>query len=100
MFVIVYCNEGMDQGTVYLCRELADDEILNARTFADEIARQWDREIAEPDGYIPNCFGDLRVEFLDHKPRTERDARNECDRYLGSTCIWSGESFYFKREDY
>lgn len=98
MYVIVYCNEGMDQGLVYLCRALADDEIMSERKFADEIAAQYDRTIAEPDGYIMNCFGDLRVEFTDHEPKIERDTHNDCDRYLGSTVIWSGESFYFERE--
>lgn len=100
MWVIVYANEGMDQGMVYLRRQLADDEILDERRFADEIAANRDCEIADPDGYIPNCSGDIRVEFTDHEPAIERDAHNDCDRYLGSVCIWSGESFYFKREDY
>lgn len=92
MFVIVYCNEGFDAGHVYLCRELADDELLDERRFADEIARQYDRTIDESDGYIPNCSGDLRVEFTDHEPNVIDE------RYQGSTCIWSGESFYFARE--
>ncbi len=98
MFVIVYCNEGMDQGYVYLCRALADDELLVERAFADEVAEQFCTTIAEPDGYIPNCCGDIRVEFTDHQPAIEHDAHNDCDRYLGSVCIWSGESFYFERE--
>jgi hypothetical protein len=100
MWVIVYCNEGPDQGMIYLNRALADDEIMSARAFADEIARQFDREIDEPDGYIPNCSGDLRVEFVDHEPEIEHDERHDCERYQGSVCIWSGASFYFKREDY
>jgi len=91
MNVIVYCNEGMDQGQVYLKRALADDEIMNARTFADEVARSYDQEIDEPSGHIMNCFGDLRVEFMEHEPNVVDE------RYQGSTCIWSGESFYFKR---
>lgn len=98
MYVIVYCNEGFDSGLVYLCRELAPAEKLNARAFADHVAAAFDRTIEEPNGYIMNCCGDLRVEFMDHKPRTEYDARNDCERYLGSTCIWSGQSFYFERE--
>lgn len=101
MWVVVYANVGLDQGMVYLARELADDELLDERRFADEVARERDCEIADPDGYIPNCCGDIRVEFLDGPPDIERDERNGCDRYLGSVCIWSGESFYFKRkEDY
>ncbi len=92
MWVIVYCNEGWDAGLVYLCRKLADEEILNERTFADQIARQNDREIAESSGYIPNCCGDLRVEFMDHEPKIENE------RFQGATRIWSGASFYFERE--
>lgn len=97
MWVIVYANEGWDQGLVYLCRELSDDETMDERRFADEIAAQYDREIADPDGYIPNCCGDLRVEFMEHKPACE--TRDGDTRFLGATCIWSGESFYFKREE-
>ena len=99
MWVIVYCNEGTDQGYVYLSRELADDELLTERVFADQVAAMYDREIADPDGYIFNCSGDVRVEFLNHEPEIEHDSHNDCDRYLGSPCIWSGESFYFKRGD-
>lgn len=99
MHVIVYVNEGPDQGLVYLNRALADDEIMDLRALADEVAASRDSEIDDSDGYIPNCCGDIRVEFLDHEPRVETD-RDGCQRYLGSVCIWSGESFYFKREDY
>lgn len=98
MHVIVYANEGMDQGYVYLTRELGDDEELDERTFADQVASMLDREIDESDGYIPDCCGDIRVEFLDGAPAIERDERNDCDRYQGSVCIWSGESYYFKRD--
>ena len=93
MWVVVYVNEGMDQGHVYLSRELADDEIMDERRFADEVARTYDQTIDTSDGYIPNCCGDLRVEFLDYEPRIERE------RYLGSVRIWSGESFYFARSE-
>lgn len=92
MWVIVYCNEGYDSGLVYLCRALADDEIMSERAFADEIARQYDREIDDSPGYILNCSGDLRVEFTDHEPNVIDE------RYQGSVRIWSGESFYFKSE--
>lgn len=93
MWVIVYANEGWDQGLVYLCRKLSDDETMDERRFADEIARSYDREIDESPGYIPNCSGDIRVEFMEHEPRVIDE------RFQGATCIWSGESFYFKRED-
>ncbi len=92
MYVIVYANEGYDAGHVYLNRELADDEIMDERKFADEIAAQYDQEIDDSDGYIMNCSGDLRVEFLNGPPNVIDE------RYQGSVCIWSGESFYFKRE--
>lgn len=92
MFVIVYCNEGHDSGFVYLNRELGDDEIMDERTFADEVARTLGQEIDASPGHIMNCCGDLSVEFLDHEP----DVIDE--RYQGSTRIWSGESFYFARE--
>jgi hypothetical protein len=82
MHVIVYSPE---TGEEYLSRELAPDEIMNERTFADEIADAYGVEIADPDGWIPNCSGDIRVEF---RP----DPANPVH-------IWSGESFYFKRED-
>jgi hypothetical protein len=92
MRVIVYANEGWDQGLVYLYRALDDDEIMDARRFADEVARSRDMEIDESDGYILNCSGDLRVEFIEHEPNIVNE------RYQGSVCIWSGESFYFKHE--
>lgn len=97
MYVIVYCNEGPDQGLVYLSRPLAGDEKMVARTFADEVANTLGLAISEPNGHIPNCSGDIRVEFLDHKPRIEAVA-DYGDRYQGSTRIWSGESYYFEQE--
>lgn len=90
MYVVVYCNEGMDSGLVYLCRRLADDELLDLRTFADQVADEREAVIAEPDGHIPNCCGDIRVEFTDHEPNVIGE------RYQGSTRIWSGASFYFE----
>ena len=90
MYVIVYCNEGMDSGYVYLCRELADDEIMDARRFADQVAESLEQEIDDSDGYIPNCCGHIRVEFMDRVPNVQGE------RFQGATCIWSGESFYFK----
>lgn len=98
MYVVVYCNEGPDQGVVYLSRALADDEIMCARKFADDIAAQYDRTIAESSGYIQNCFGDLRVEFLSHEPRIEHD-RDDQARYQGGSVIWDGQSFYFASEE-
>ncbi len=92
MHVIVYANEGMDQGYVYLNRPLSDDEIMNERRFADEVANMLESDIDDSPGHIPNCCGDIRVEFVDHEPNVVDE------RYQGTTRIWSGESFYFKRE--
>ncbi len=78
MHVVVY-SPSTDE--VYLQRELGDDEIMNAGVFADQVADMFEATIAEFDGYIPNCSGDIRVEF---RP----DPNNP-------THIWSGESFYF-----
>ncbi len=89
MHVIVYCNEGPDSGRVYMTRELADKELLVARTFADRVAFSLGLEIEEPTGHIPNCSGDIRVEFIDHEPRIVGE------HYQGSVRIWSGESYYF-----
>lgn len=89
MHVIVYRNEGPDQGYVYLCRELADDELMDEREFANQVASSLGTSIDESDGNIPNCCGDIRVEFTDHVPNVVDE------RYQGSTCIWSGESYYF-----
>jgi len=68
-------------GETLFCRRMAPRERLDARKFAHEIAGMYDCTIAEPDGHIPNCCGDIRVEF-----RPRRD---------DPVCIWSGESFYF-----
>jgi len=92
MWVIVYCNEGPDSGLVYMARKLADEELLVARTFADHVADSLGVEIDASSGHIPNCCGDLRVEFIDHKPRISGE------RYQGSVRIWSGESYYFASE--
>ena len=83
MFVVVYSPQTNE---VFLSRELADDEIMDERFFADMVADCYGVEIDDSDGYIPNCSGDIRVEF-------KRDPEN-------SVAIFSGESFYFKQEDY
>ena len=81
MWVVVY-NPSTDE--VYLERELADNEIMDARKFADQVADSFGVSIDESDGYIPNFSGDIRVEF-----RPDKD---------NPTHIWSGESFYFEQE--
>jgi hypothetical protein len=92
MYVVVFCNEGPDSGYVYMTRELAGEELLSARTFADRVAFSLGREIEDPDGHIPNCCGDIRVEFIDHEPQISGE------RYQGSSVIWSGKSYYFATE--
>jgi len=92
MHVIVYCNNGPDAGLVYYTQQLEDHEKLDERAFAERVANSLGLELAPPSGHIPNFCGDLRVEFLDYAP-------NVIDgRYQGSTCIWSGESYYFAHE--
>jgi hypothetical protein len=81
MFVVVYNPETNE---VIYQRRMGPNEIMDARKFADKIADDYETEIAEPDGYIPNCCGDIRVEF---RPRRDHGEH-----------IWSGKSFYFKRE--
>lgn len=83
MFVIVYSPETDD---VYMCRELADNEVMDCRKFADEVAEDFGVEVDYSGGYIPNCCGNIRVEF-----------RPDIDNPVH---IWNGESFYFKREAY
>ena len=81
MFVVVYNPETNEQ---YYTRRMGPREILNPYKFAKLVADMFDQTLAVPDGYIPNCSGDLRVEFRPHK----NDA----------LCIWSGENYYFEGE--
>lgn len=83
MHVVVYSPETNE---IYLTRELTDDEIMDERIYADMVADWYGAEIDDSDGYIPNCSGDIRVEF-------RNDPENDVS-------IYSGESFYFKREDF
>lgn len=92
MYVIVYCNEGLESGMVYYTQKLAEDERMDADSFAARVAGSLGLELAPRTGYIPNCCGDMRVEFVDHEPNVI------AERYQGSTCIWSGESYYLSRE--
>jgi hypothetical protein len=81
MFVVVYNPQTNE--TIYQ-RRMGPYEVMDARKFADKVADMFDAEIDESNGFIPNCSGDFRVEF-----RPYRD---------NAFHIWSGESFYFKRE--
>ena len=84
MYVKAYSPES---GEVYMLRELDGDEIMDERSFADQVANEFFYSvIEEPNGFIPNCCGDIRVEFLE-------DPENDVH-------IWSGESFYIAAEDY
>ncbi|MBJ6984013.1 hypothetical protein [Luteimonas sp. MC1750] len=80
--VVAYVPTGPEEGHIHLQRPLGPDELVDPRSFAEEVANSLEREISDEGGHIPNCAGDLRVEI-------RRDPGN-------STVIWSGESFYFK----
>lgn len=82
MFVVVYEPENGDN--IVLQRRMGPNEKMDARKFADKVAAGMDLEIDDSDGSIPNCSGDIRVEF-----RPRRDV---------GWHIWSGQSFYFKRD--
>ena len=79
--VVVAINEGPSQGAVLLQRPLADDDALDLRAVADEVARSRGQTIDEQDGEVPDCAGDIRVEF-----------RHDPDNTVS---IFSGRSYYF-----
>lgn len=79
MYVVAYCPETNEE---YLRRELSDEEIMDERKFADEIANMYGVEIDESDGYIYSFSGDLRVEFRENPDN--------------DIVIWSGRNFFFK----
>ena len=82
MYVKAYKPES---GKVYFLRELAGDEIMDAQAFADQIAQDYfDSRIDDSGGFIPNCCGDIRIEFME-------DPENDVH-------IWSGESFHIKED--
>lgn len=83
--VVVTINEGPAQGSILLQRPLADDDALDLRAFADEVASSREQAIDEQDGVVPDCAGDIRVEF-----------RHDPDNTVS---IFSGRSYYFKRAD-
>lgn len=81
--VVVYCPH-TDQ--VYLQRPLDEDEVMDEMQFADEAGQELGLEVDHSyDRYLPSCSGDIRVEF-----RSDPD---------NPGLIYSGRSFYFKRED-
>jgi len=80
MFVIVY-NPTTDD--IYYQRRMAPNEKLNLRKFADLVASEFDAEIDTADGHIPNCSGDLRVEFRPYRDKAWH--------------IWDGQSYYLKQ---
>jgi len=82
MYVVIY---EPSSGEVVYQRALGDEELMDERKFADEYAASIDMQIDESDGYIPNCCGDIRVEF-------RQDPEN-------AVIIWSGQSFYFKESE-
>lgn len=81
MFVVVYSPETNE--TIYV-RRMGPYEKMDERKFANLVADMYDAEIDEPNGHIPNCSGDIRVEF---RPYRDKEWH-----------IWSGQSYYFKRD--
>lgn len=81
--VVVSINEGPSQGLILLQRPLADNDALDLRAVADEVAQSRGQAIDEQDGGVPDCAGDIRVEF-----------RHDPDNTVS---IFSGRSFYFAR---
>jgi hypothetical protein len=78
MFVCVTDNR---TGTTMVLRRMGPNEVMDARKFADQIARAYDTEIDNSDGHIPGGSGDISVEF-----------RNT-SRETGS--CWSSQDFFF-----
>lgn len=69
-------------GAVELSRELADDEVMDARQFAGKYADSLGVEIDDSEGDVFD--GDITVQF-----RPDPD---------NAVHVWSSESFYFKAE--
>jgi hypothetical protein len=69
-------------GTEVERRELGPDEILDCEVFAATYADQCGAELSTEPGHIPNCCGDVRIEF-----------REDPDNHVH---IWAGQSFFFK----
>ena len=69
----------------HMRRALGPDEVMDEDVFADQVADTLGVDLDTSDGYIPNCSGDLRVEF-------RRDPDN-------AVVIWSGKSYFFVREE-
>ena len=82
MFVVIYQPENGD--AVIYQRRMGPNEKLDLDRFAAMAADMCDAEIDNRSGHIPNCSGDIRVEF-----RPRRDV---------AWHIWTGQSYYFKRD--
>jgi hypothetical protein len=83
MFVVIYEPE---TDILLYQRRMGPNEKLDLDKLIDWYAQTIDRDIDhEPTGHIPNCCGNIRIEF---RPR----------RDIGWH-IWSGRSYYFKRDD-
>ena len=79
--VVVFIPTGPQAGEVLLQQPMESSDPMDARHWAQHVADAQERELSETDGHIPNCAGDIRVEF-------RRDPDN-------AVVIFSGESFYF-----
>lgn len=83
MFVVIYNPQTNEE---YFSRRMGPNELLDPYPFAKMMADMFDTTLALPNGYIPSCSGDIRVEF-------RRERKND-------KVIWSGDNYYFDREDY
>ena len=80
MFVVIYEPENGDR--VVYQRRLGPNEKMDLDRFAKLAADMFDADLDTSPGFIPNCCGNIRVEF---RPRRDN-----------GTVIWSGQSYYFK----
>lgn len=81
MFVIAYNPETSEQ---FMTRRMGINEKMDEDVIAARIAASVGASLDTSGGYIPNCCGDLRIEF---RP----SLKNE-------THIWGGKNFFFKRD--
>jgi hypothetical protein len=72
-------------GNTEVCRELAPTEQVDCEAAAHAYAESVGQSVDDSPGYVPSCSGDFRVEYRD-------DPDN-------SVHIWTGQSFYFAREE-
>ena len=80
MWLIIECPVGEEVAR----RQLPEDYVLDEDIYATQYADMIGVSLATNDGYIPDCCGDLRIEFREDPDNTVH--------------IWSGQSYYFAEE--